>query len=90
MISVESIQRDFGPSDKPLWPLSSYGAAKYEPTFLEGLDVSPEELRFRAWEATKDGKMQEYVSLTLSHLSFAQPTSMFYVGTIRNQCHSEC
>jgi len=56
----ESIQKDFT-VDKPSWPLSSYGVAKNEPTFLTGLDVSPEELRVQAVLALKDGKIQDYV-----------------------------
>jgi hypothetical protein len=58
--SPESIQKDFT-VDKPSWPLSSYGVAKNEPTFLSGLDVSPEELRVQAVLALKDNKIQDYV-----------------------------
>ncbi|KIM20846.1 hypothetical protein M408DRAFT_30045, partial [Serendipita vermifera MAFF 305830] len=58
--NVESIQRDFGPAEKPLWPISSYGPGKNEPTFLTGLDISPEEMRARAFEAMKEGKGAEY------------------------------
>jgi nucleoporin NUP42 len=57
------MQRDFGTIDKPLWPLSSYGAGKYEPSFLPGLDISPEELRVQAVEALKEGKGAEYVHI---------------------------
>jgi len=49
-------------SDKPLWPLSSYGAAKHEPTLLKDLDESPEELRVRAVVANQAGSINEYVS----------------------------
>jgi len=48
--------------DKPIWPLSSYGAAKHEPTLISGLDESPEELRFRAVIALQAGNINEYVS----------------------------
>lgn len=49
-------------TDKPLWPLSSYGAAKHEPTLLKDLDESPEELRVRAATAIRAGNVNEYVS----------------------------
>jgi nucleoporin NUP42 len=49
-------------SDKPLWPLSSYGAAKHEPALLKDLDESPEELRVRAVAANQAGNINEYVS----------------------------
>ena len=47
--------------DRPLWPLSSYGPAKYVPNVIQGLDESSEELRFKAFTAAKSGTMQEYV-----------------------------
>jgi nucleoporin NUP42 len=50
-------------SDKPLWPLSSYGAAKHEPTLLKDLDESPEELRVRAVVAIQAGNINEYVNI---------------------------
>ncbi|KIK64864.1 hypothetical protein GYMLUDRAFT_258825 [Collybiopsis luxurians FD-317 M1] len=46
---------------KPLWPLSSYGPARYKDTIIGGLDVSPEELRVEAWEAVRKGKIDSYV-----------------------------
>jgi len=49
-------------SDKPIWPLSCYGPAKYEPTLIAGLDESMEELRVRAVLALKAGNSSEYVS----------------------------
>ncbi|KAF8885798.1 hypothetical protein BD779DRAFT_658960 [Infundibulicybe gibba] len=55
--------------DRPIWPLTCYGPAKYEPTLLSGLDESPEELRFKAFTATKAGNMQEYVRYI--HSSFS-------------------
>jgi len=62
--SAASIANDltFGaPGEKPLWPLSSYGPFKLEPTLIGGLDVSSEELRFKAFTAQKAGNVQEYV-----------------------------
>jgi len=49
--------------ERPLWPLSSYGAAKNVPNLLADLDLSSEELRVRAYEAKKSGQMQQYVRL---------------------------
>lgn len=49
-------------SEKPIWPLSSYGAAKHEPTLLKDLDGSPEELRVRAAAASQAGHINEYVN----------------------------
>ncbi|KAG1735458.1 hypothetical protein EDB19DRAFT_1724599 [Suillus lakei] len=54
--TTESIARDVTAlQDKPLWPLSSYGAAKYEPVVIVGLDESFEELRVKA------GTINEYM-----------------------------
>ncbi|KAJ2995195.1 hypothetical protein NUW54_g7432 [Trametes sanguinea] len=61
-ISVESIVRDLE-SEKPIWPLSSYGPAKLQPTLIANLDESPEELRVKAAEAARKGTVQEYVRL---------------------------
>lgn len=47
--------------DKPMWPLSSYGPAKYELVVIGGLDESPEELRLKAVTALKAGTTDEYV-----------------------------
>jgi nucleoporin NUP42 len=60
--SIESMARDVTAlQDKPSWPLSSYGAAKYEPVVIAGLDESPEELRVKAVTALKAGTINEYV-----------------------------
>jgi nucleoporin NUP42 len=47
--------------DKPSWPLSSYGPAKLEKNLLPPLDESPEELRFKAVTAMRNGTISEYV-----------------------------
>jgi nucleoporin NUP42 len=54
--------------DKPLWPLSSYSAAKYEPIVIGGLDESFEELHVKAVTALKAGTINEYVRSKLSKL----------------------
>ena len=48
-------------ADKPSWPLSTYGPAKGEKNLLPPLDESPEELRFKAVTATRNGNISEYV-----------------------------
>lgn len=61
--SIDVLKGDLTPLiDKPIWPLSSYAPAKYEPILLGGLDESPEELRFRAFSANQSGAFTEYVS----------------------------
>jgi nucleoporin NUP42 len=67
--SSDSIQKDLSPNvDKPLWPLSSFAPSKYAPTFITGLDESPEELRVRAALAAKNGTVNEYVGVYLVFL----------------------
>lgn len=68
-LSEEGMSKDLTPnSDKPLWPLSSYGPAKYQPNLLTDLDESPEEMRVKAAQAAKNGNIQEYVSLPIDML----------------------
>lgn len=58
--------------DKPMWPLTSYGPAKNEPTLITRFDESPEELRYRAVSAAKTGQISEYVSQSVTlDLSFS-------------------
>ncbi|KAI6040414.1 hypothetical protein EDC04DRAFT_1509418 [Pisolithus marmoratus] len=62
LFTTESLTNDVTPlKDKPLWPLSSYGAAKHEKTLISELDESPEELRVKAVAAVKAGTINEYV-----------------------------
>ena len=54
--------RDLDPkAEKPLWPLSSYGPAKYQPNIIVGLDESPEELRVKAVAALTSNSVDSYV-----------------------------
>lgn len=63
MSRAESIQRDVtNGQEKPLWPFSVYGPAKYEPNLISKHEESPEELRVKAWEAKKQGNPALYVS----------------------------
>ena len=61
LFSAESINRDLD-TEKPIWPLSSFGPAKMQPNLIAGLDESPEELRVRANQAASAGTTQDYVS----------------------------
>jgi hypothetical protein len=62
LFSTDSITEDFNLSvGKLSWPLSSYGPSKYAPTFIGGLDISPEELRVKAVMAKINGTGNEYV-----------------------------
>ena len=47
--------------EKPLWGLSSYGPAKFEPNLISGLDMSFEELRVNAVMALQNNTVAEYV-----------------------------
>ena len=68
LFSAESINRDLD-TEKPIWPLSSFGPAKMQPNLIAGLDESPEEMRVRAAQVARAGTMQEYVRPFPSSLS---------------------
>ncbi|KAF7336061.1 Kinase-like protein [Mycena sanguinolenta] len=71
--AAESIVNDFTTGKgKPLWPLASYGPAKFEPTLLSGLDESPEELRVKAEAAMKAGNLNEYLTYESSKMAAAE------------------
>ncbi|KAG9317872.1 hypothetical protein JVU11DRAFT_2100 [Chiua virens] len=60
--ATETMTADVTPlKEKPLWPLSSYGPAKFEPVLINGLDESPEELHLKAVTAIKAGTTEEYI-----------------------------
>lgn len=65
--SQDSLKSDLT-SDKPLWPLSTFGPAKYEPNLVSNFDESMEELRLRAVIALKAGNVNEYVELLSNDL----------------------
>ncbi|KDR84254.1 hypothetical protein GALMADRAFT_87139 [Galerina marginata CBS 339.88] len=58
--------------DKPIWPLSSYAAAKHEPLLISGLDESAEELRVKAFTASQAGSLNEYLSYESSRIAAAE------------------
>ncbi|KAI6034856.1 hypothetical protein F5J12DRAFT_1723 [Pisolithus orientalis] len=72
LFTTESLTNDVTPlNEKPLWPLSSYGAAKHEKTLISGLDESPEELRVKAVAAVKAGTTNEYVKYEADKMATA-------------------
>ena len=74
--SQEGLAKDITPGfEKPLWPFSSFGPAKFESTIIAGLDISPEELRFKALEALRSGNPVEYVC---THLNFGRECTAKY------------
>jgi nucleoporin NUP42 len=78
------MSKDFKPGvDKPIWSLSSYGPAKYEPNLVSGVDESFEELRVKATLALKNNAGQEYVCPHCFCFALHQFTS-FYSKTRSN------
>ncbi|KAF8517137.1 hypothetical protein BU17DRAFT_50197, partial [Hysterangium stoloniferum] len=76
--TAESIKKDLTENeDRPLWPLSSYGPGKGEPILISGIEESPEELRYMAWQAMKSGDMNQveaYKTYEANKISAAQRT----------------
>ena len=70
--SPDTMKRDMV-DERPLWPLSSYSAAKNAPNLLSNLDLSSEELRVRAYDAQKSGQIQQYVRLLNSPCNPCSP-----------------
>lgn len=59
-LSAESIELELK-KERPIWILSSFGAAKYEPCLFFGYETSPEEMRWKSVQAIKNGQPQQYV-----------------------------
>ncbi|KAI9447861.1 hypothetical protein H4582DRAFT_1772106, partial [Lactarius indigo] len=73
ILSLETMTKDFDVrSDKPSWSLSSYGPAKNEKNILPPLDESPEELRFKAVAAMRNGNINEYLQYEQNALANAE------------------
>ncbi|KAH9823160.1 hypothetical protein DFH28DRAFT_1018020 [Melampsora americana] len=49
-------------TEKPMYYLSVYAANKYAPNIIDGTDVSPEELRFNAYQARSNNTMPQYIA----------------------------
>ncbi|KAH7907520.1 hypothetical protein BJ138DRAFT_488074 [Hygrophoropsis aurantiaca] len=80
--TLDTVTKDLTPQqDKPLWPLSSYGAAKYEPIIVGSLDESFEELRFKAFSAVKDGTINDYMKYETERTAAADQT---YANALAN------
>ncbi|KAJ3489684.1 hypothetical protein NLJ89_g11506 [Agrocybe chaxingu] len=70
-----SISNDLDPkSEKPTWPLSSYGPAKFEPQLIKGFDESPEELRWKAVTAQQAGNINQYLQYETNKIAEANRT----------------
>ncbi|KIO30914.1 hypothetical protein M407DRAFT_20036, partial [Tulasnella calospora MUT 4182] len=70
--TVESVKKDLTRGDeRPEWPLSTYGPAKHEPTYITGTDLSQEEMRVRAYEARSQNRLSEYSSFEATQLQQA-------------------
>ncbi|KAI0303905.1 hypothetical protein BC826DRAFT_980308 [Russula brevipes] len=79
--SLETMAKDFDvKADRPSWPLSSYGPAKHEQNLLPPLDESPDELRFKAVTAIRNGTINEY--LQYEQNAFASAEQLF--ANVRN------
>ncbi|KAG7097553.1 hypothetical protein E1B28_004891 [Marasmius oreades] len=73
LFTVDSIKNDLTPQlEKPLWPLSSYAAAKYETNLISGLDESFEELRCKAVTAMGAGNVSQYIQYETDRISQAE------------------
>lgn len=83
--SEETMRRDLTDgAEKPLWPLSSYGPGKHEPTLINALDESPEEMRVKAWEANRSGQLQTYVGVISSSQFDFYLICFYFLGFLRN------
>ncbi|KAF9528035.1 hypothetical protein CPB83DRAFT_836171 [Crepidotus variabilis] len=68
-----NIRNDLDPkTEKPIWPLSCYAPFKGETTLIEGLDISPEEMRVKAAEAVKRGNIAEYTQYESNQIAAAE------------------
>ncbi|KDN51964.1 hypothetical protein K437DRAFT_293344 [Tilletiaria anomala UBC 951] len=54
-LTADGIREEALPANRPVWRLSMFGPAKYEPNLVAGMDVSQEEMRLKAYEANKLG-----------------------------------
>ena len=62
-VSGDTITADLT-RERPLWKLSCYAPGRDPPAqLIDGKDVSPEELRFRAWEL--QGMEHQFVRLVI-------------------------
>ncbi|KAG8890479.1 hypothetical protein FRB98_007826 [Tulasnella sp. 332] len=80
--NAEALQKDWTAGvEKPTWPLSSYGPAKNEPVYVTGLDMSPEEMRLKAYEARKLNQNTQYAA---EETSLSQQANNVYADRLKN------
>lgn len=60
-LTRDGIASDLGAHGRPLWHLTSYAPARGEPNLVGGLDISPEEDRWMAYQARQAGQEALYV-----------------------------
>lgn len=86
VLSADHIEKDWtNGAEKPLWPLSSYGPAKYEPLYVTGLDMSPEEMRVKAYEARGNKQEAQYVwQLTYQAPVYPSDNIRLHLGRFRD------
>ncbi|KAI5801536.1 hypothetical protein DFH27DRAFT_60729 [Peziza echinospora] len=61
-VSPDTLQNDLT-KERPIWKLSSYAPGKDPPAqLIDGKDMSPEEMRLRAYECMANGAMNQYIS----------------------------
>ena len=60
-LTADGIASDLGPHGRPLWKLTSYAPARGEPNLIDGLDMSPEEVRVMAYRAQQSGQGAAYM-----------------------------
>ncbi|KZS91362.1 hypothetical protein SISNIDRAFT_487682 [Sistotremastrum niveocremeum HHB9708] len=69
----QNITKDLTPfSEKPLWPLSSYGPSKSTKTLIGGLDESQEEMRYNATQAVASGNIEAYKQYEAQKIAAAE------------------
>lgn len=84
-LSKDGIMTDLGANGRPIWRLTCYAPARFEPNLIQGIDVSPEEDRLLAYQAKQTAQDMAYVrvntcthALTHSHLADATHTSAIH------------
>ncbi|KNZ54580.1 hypothetical protein VP01_290g6 [Puccinia sorghi] len=72
--TVSRTMQDDLTSEKPLYYLSVYSPHKFATNIIDGTDLSPEELRFQAYQARANNTTSQYVSP--SHPSVTQESQL--------------
>lgn len=84
-LTKDGIMTDLGANGRPIWRLTCYAPARFEPNLIQGIDVSPEEDRLLAYQAKQTAQDMAYVrvntcthALTHSHLADATHTGAIH------------